>query len=333
LTDTHTSQLAPIPHVLITGATGFVGRALLNRFQADSSLGRPHLALRSDPSNDFESINCSIVGNINSQTDWQDVLRGTDIVVHLAARVHVMDDVSDNPLMAYRDVNVGGTLELLRQSARAGVKRFIFLSSIKVNGEETIDGNIFSEDSAPNPMDPYGVSKFEAEEGIKDFCKAVGVEYVIIRPPLIYGPGVKANYRKLLDVIYRGIPLPFACIHNRRSMLALGNLVDFLRVALTHPRAANQTFLLSDGEDLSSKELVEKISVAMGKRSRLIPLPVSMLKLIGTLFGKSQAVSRLLGSLQIDSSKAREYLNWKPPLTTQEGITLTVNDFLVGKDK
>ena len=319
--------------MLITGATGFVGRALLNRFQADSSLGRPHLALRSDPSNGFESINCSVVGNINSQTDWRDVLRGTDIVVHLAARVHVMDDASDNPLMAYRDVNVGGTLELLRQSARAGVKRFIFLSSIKVNGEETIDGNKFSEDSAPNPMDPYGVSKFEAEEGIKDFCKEVGMEYVIIRPPLMYGPGVKANYRKLLDVIYRGIPLPFACIHNRRSMLALGNLVDFLSVALTHPRAANQTFLLSDGEDLSSKELVEKISVAMGKRSRLIPLPVSMLKLIGTLFGKSPAVSRLLGSLQIDSSKAREYLSWTPPLTTQEGITLTVNDFLVVKNK
>lgn len=333
MTDTHTSQLTPIPHVLITGATGFVGRALLSKLLADSSLGHPHLALRSDPSNDFESINYSVVGNISSRTDWRDVLQGTDIVVHLAARVHVMADASDNPLMAYRDVNVEGTLELLRQSARAGVKRFIFLSSIKVNGEETINGNKFSEDSAPNPIDPYGVSKFEAEEGIKDFCKEAGMEYVIIRPPLMYGPGVKANYRKLLDVIYRGIPLPFACIHNRRSMLALGNLVDFLSVALTHPCAANQTFLLSDGEDLSSKELVEKISVAMGKRSRLISLPVSMLKLIGILFGRSQAVRRLLGSLQIDSSKARERLNWTPPLTTQEGITLTVKDFLAGKGK
>lgn len=319
--------------MLITGATGFVGRALLSKLLASSSLGRPHLVLRSDPSNCFESIKYSVVGNISSQTDWQDILHGVDIVVHLAARVHVMADTSDSPLMAYRDVNVGGTLELLRQSARAGVKRFIFLSSIKVNGEETVNGNKFSEDSAPNPIDPYGISKFEAEEGIKDFCKGVGMEYVIIRPPLMYGPGVKANYRKLLEVIYRGIPLPFACIHNRRSMLAVGNLVDFLSVALTHPRAANQTFLLSDGEDLSSKELVEKISLAMAKRLKLIPVPVSILKLIGVLLGRSQAVSRLLGSLQIDSSKAREYLNWTPPLTTQEGIDVTVKDFLVGQDK
>lgn len=319
--------------MLITGATGFVGRALLNKLLADSSLGQPHLALRSDPSNDFESINHSVVGNINAQTNWIDALHDIDVVVHLAARVHVMNDDSEDPLMAYRDVNVEGTLELVRQSVRAGVKRFIFLSSIKVNGEETIDGNKFSENSIPNPIDPYGISKFEAEEGIKDFCREAGMEYVIIRPPLMYGPGVKANYRKLLDVIYRGIPLPFACIRNRRSMLALGNLVDFLSIVLTHPRAANQIFLLSDGEDLSSKELVEKISLAMGKRSKLIPLPVSMLKLIGALFGRSQAISRLLGSLQIDSSKARKHLNWTPPLTTQEGITLTVKDFLVGKDR
>jgi nucleoside-diphosphate-sugar epimerase len=333
LADLQIPRFSRAPHILITGATGFVGCALLEKLQDDPSLGQCHISLRSGSCEDFEPTVCTMVGNINASTDWRDSLVDIDIVVHLAARVHVLNDPDPFPLRAYREVNVDGTLNLLKQSAVAGVKRFIFLSSIKVNGEETMDGNKFSENSTPNPVDPYGVSKFEAEEGLKNFCREVGMEYVIIRPPLMYGPGVKANYQKLLDVIYRGIPLPFACINNRRSMLALGNLVDFLSVALTHPRAANQTFLLSDGEDVSSKELVEKISLAMGKQSRLMPLPVSMLKLIGALFGRSQAVSRLLGSLQIDSRKAREYLNWAPPLTVQEGIALTVKDFLVDKGK
>jgi nucleoside-diphosphate-sugar epimerase len=333
LTDLRISQFARAPNILITGPTGFVGCALLKKLQDDPSLGQCHIALRSGSCKDFESTHCSVVGNINANTDWSDSLRGIDIVVHLAARVHVLNDSDSDPLSAYREVNVDGTLNLLKQSASAGVKRFIFLSSIKVNGEETIEGNRFSEDSTPNPIDPYGVSKFEAEEGLKKFCREVGMEYVIVRPPLMYGPGVKANFHKLLDVIYRSIPLPFACINNRRSMLALGNLVDFLSVALTHPGAANQIFLLSDGEDVSTKELIEKISLAMGKQSRLIPVPVSMLKLIGSLFGRSQALSRLLGSLQIDSSKARGRLNWTPPLTIQEGIALSVKDFLVGKSK
>lgn len=318
--------------ILVTGANGFVGsRLILSKSPSSSfqfrAVTRGKFVI-STP--DVEVVE---VADIGPFTDWSAALNNIDIVIHLAARVHVMDDASIDPLLEYRAVNVGGTLNLARQAAVAGVRQFIFLSSIKVNGEETAPGEFFSENSKPNPLDPYGISKYEAEEGLKEICSQTGMEYVIIRPPLIYGPGVKANYLRLVHAVQKGFPLPFGCINNKRSMLALDNLIDFIVLVATDPRAANQTFLLSDGQDLSSKELVTKIALAFGIAPRVLPMPTVLLKVLGVLLGKRAAVDRLLGSLQIDSSKARQLLDWIPPVTVDEGISRTVNPKLAKDGK
>jgi nucleoside-diphosphate-sugar epimerase len=317
---------------LITGAQGFVGSRLMEYLR----FWQPDLVVSTPSRSEFSVFSGPghvKIDAIGPHTDWTQAVSGADIVIHLAARVHVMEDVSEDPLAEYRLVNVDGTLNLARQAADAGVRRFIFLSSIKVNGEATPPGEFFTEDLKPKPVDPYGISKYEAEEGLKAICEQTGMEYVIIRPPLIYGPGVKANYLKLVQAVKKGFPLPFGCINNKRSMLALDNLIDFIVLAANDPRAANQTFLLSDGQDLSSKDLVIKIALALGLAPRVLSVPTTLLKVLGFFLGKRAAIERLLGSLQIDSSKARVLLDWKPPISVDEGIARTVNPAMANDRK
>ena len=284
--------------LLITGGTGFVGRALAQR------LGNQplHLATRAD------------------SVDWGKVLVGVSTVVHLAARVHVMHDTAAYPLTAFRAVNVGGTLKLAHQAAAAGVKRFVFISSVKVNGESTSSGKAFTELDVSNPQDAYGQSKHEAEQGLRQLNADTGMEVVIIRLPLVYGPGVKANFAALMRAVQRGWPLPLGAVHNQRSLVALDNLVDFIVICITHPQAANQTFLVSDGQDLSTTELVRGMAQAAGVPARLLPVPVWALQAGASLLGMGDAVQRLCGNLQVDISKARSLLGWEPPVSVEEGL-------------
>ncbi|AOF87746.1 3-beta hydroxysteroid dehydrogenase/isomerase family protein [Hydrogenophaga sp. RAC07] len=247
------------------------------------------------------------------------------MVLHLAARVHVMDDPSADPLTAFRQTNTAGTLHLARQAAAVGVRRFVFVSSIKVNGECTAAGQPFTATDAPAPQDPYGISKMEAEQGLRQIAAETGMEVVIIRPPLVYGPGVKANFASLMRAVQRGIPLPLASVtHNRRSFVALDNLVDVLITCVDHPAAANQTFLVSDGEDLSTTDLLRRLGHAMNKPARLFPVPPSLLQFGANLLGKGDMAQRLLGNLQVDIDHTRNTLNWTPPLSVDEGLRRAV---------
>lgn len=284
--------------LLITGGSGFVGEALVKRL-ADQPL---RLATRADA------------------TAWHKALEGITSVVHLAARAHVMRDSSADPLAAFRAVNVDGTLSLARQAAAAGVRRFVFVSSVKVNGEVTALGQALSEADAPAPQDAYGVSKHEAELGLRLISAETGMQVVIIRPPLVYGPRVKANFAALMRAVQRGWPLPLGAVRNQRSLVALDNLVDFIALCLTHPQAANQTFFVSDGHDLSTAELIRGLAQAAGVAPHLLPVPVGILKAVAAVLGKGAAVQRLCGNLQVDISKARHLLGWVPPLSVDEGL-------------
>ena len=303
--------------MLVTGANGFVGRALcaeaVSRGMAVRGITR---------ASDYLPISVEkfAVDSIDGNTDWQDVLMGCEVVVHLAARVHVVAYTSANPLEAFRRVNVQGTLNLARQAAAAGVRRFVFVSSIKVNGEATQPGCPFTADDAPAPLDAYGVSKMEAEQGLREIARQTGMEVVIIRPPLVYGPGVKANFAAMIRWLQRGVPLPLGAIHNQRSLVALDNLVDLMVTCLTHPAATNQTFLVSDGEDVSTTELLRRMGQALGRPARLVPVPASILKLAAALVGKRDVAQRLCGSLQVDIEKTRKLLGWTPPLTLDQGL-------------
>ena len=261
---------------------------------------------------------------LSPDEDWSDALIGVSVVVHCAARVHVMNDESADPLEEFRRVNVHGTLRLASQAAAAGAKRFVFLSSIKVNGEQTQFGEPFTADQQPNPGDPYGVSKMEAEVGLRALAWETGMEVVIIRPPLVYGPGVKANFLTMMRWLRRGLPLPLGAVTgNRRSLVALDNLIDLIVTCIDHPAAANQIFLVSDRESLSTDALLRRMGVALGRPARLIPVPVSLLQLGATLLGKSAVAQRLCGSLEIDMSKTRELLGWVPPVSADEGFRRT----------
>jgi len=262
-----------------------------------------------------------VVGDLGPDTDWSSALEGVDAVVHLAARVHVMDEEAEDPLAEFRRVNVAGTDNLARQAAEAGVKRLVFLSSIKVNGEVTQPGNPFTVEDAPAPQDPYAVSKFEAEEALRRVEKETGLEVVIIRPPLVYGPEVKGNFLRLIQLVQKGYPLPLGRVNNKRSLVALDNLVDLILTCLDHPGAAGQTFLVSDGEDLSTPELVRKIARAMGKKPRLVPVPLVMLRLAGRITGKSAEVERLVGSLQVDIGHTCETLGWQAVVSVDEAVS------------
>lgn len=311
------APFGPAMRCLLTGANGFVGRALSNELL---QCGHVIRAATRSAETGREGIEQVLVGAMDGTTPWAAALRAVDVVVHLAARVHVMNDSAADPLAAFRQVNTQGTLNLAHQAATAGVKRFVFISSVKVNGELTQPGRPFTESDAPNPQDAYGVSKHEAEQGLRAIAAQTGMEVVIIRPPLVYGPGVKANFATLMRAVQRGWPLPLGAIHNQRSLVALDNLVNFLVTCITHPQAANQTFLVSDGQDLSTTELVRGLARAAGVPARLLPVPVWALQAGAMLFGKGDAVQRLCGNLQVDTSKALELLGWVPPVSVEEGL-------------
>jgi UDP-glucose 4-epimerase len=263
-----------------------------------------------------------VVGAINAATAWEAALAGCDVIVHLAARVHVMDDKASDPLAEFREVNTEGTLNLARQAAQAGVKRFVFTSTIKVNGEGR--DAAYRETDTPAPADPYAISKWEAEQGLHSIAQETGLEVVILRPPLVYGPGVKANFLRLMRTVARGWPLPLGAIRNRRSLLYLGNFVDAIRLCVEHAGAAGQTFLLDDGEPVSTPDLIRALAHAMGRPARLLAVPVGVLELAGALLGKRAAVARLTGSLYVDSSAIRSRLGWSPPYTMRQGLDVTV---------
>lgn len=302
--------------VLVTGANGFVGRALCM-----------HLAqhgcevVKSARKAEFEGF--FIVGNVDEMTNWKSALLDCDSVVHLAARVHVMNDDGLNPLDEYRRVNVDGSVNLARQAAAAGVQRFVYLSSVKVNGEFT-EAAPFSETDDPVPIGPYAVSKYEAEVALRQVAKETGMDVVILRPPLIYGEGVRANFGSMMNWLDRGVPLPLAAVtKNRRSLVALDNLVDLIRVCISHRNAANQTFLVSDGEDLSTACLLRRLGSAMGIRVLLFYVPMNLLERGARLIRKLGVYQRLCGSLQVDISKAQQLLDWVPPVSVDEALLRT----------
>jgi nucleoside-diphosphate-sugar epimerase len=306
--------------MLVTGATGFVGQALVKRLAGECPAGGVLAGVRRLGGALPEGVRPVQMGDLLSSTDWSTALKDVAAVVHCAARVHVMRDEVGDPLGGYRQVNVLGTLNLARQAAAAGVKRFVFISSVKVNGESTSPVQVFNENDVPNPQDAYGQSKLEAEEGLLQISAETGIEVVIIRPPLVYGPGVKANFAALMRAVQKGYPLPLGAVHNQRSLVALDNLVDFIITCISHPLAANQTFVVSDGQDLSTTELLRGMAKAADVPSRLLPVPVWALQAAASVFGKGDVVQRLCGNLQVDMSKARNLLGWLPPISVEEGL-------------
>lgn len=308
--------------VLLTGANGFVGRELCTELLRHGHWVRGALRKKADLFAKANEVEYVVVGSIDANTQWNTALMGCDVVVHLAARVHVMRDETSNPLAGLREVNTEGTLNLARQATQAGVKRFVFVSSIKVNGEGRDDP--YHETDAPAPEDAYAISKWEAELGLHRIAQETGLEIVILRPPLVYGPGVKANFLRLMHAVARGWPLPLGAIRNRRSLLYLGNFVDAIRVCIAHPGAAGQTFLLDDGQAVATPELVRAVARAIGCPVRLLAVPIALLRLAGMLLGKRAVVARLTCSLFVDSTSIRTRLGWTPPYSMEAGLVATV---------
>ena len=306
-------------NVAVIGATGFIGSALLRTLA--SNVRHDVVGFSRDKNHALPTnVRHTIIGDIAVQADFVSKLQGIDVVLHAVARAQIMNDKAADPLAEFRHVNVLGTLNLARQAAEAGVGRFLFISSIKVNGEQTAPGQFFTADDSPAPEDPYGISKWEAEQGLLQIGRETGMEVVIIRPPLVYGPGVKGNFANMIKLLEKGLPLPLGAIHNKRSLVALDNLVGLINTCIDHPAAVDQVFLAGDGEDLSTSDLLRLVAVAMGKPSRLVPMPVGILQFGATLLGKQAMAKRLLGSLQVDISKTRELLDWTPPLSVHEGL-------------
>jgi nucleoside-diphosphate-sugar epimerase len=312
--------------VLVTGANGFIGQALCQKLVADgwSVAG----AVRNEASagklqGEVESV---IVGAVGPDTDWVQALSGVDSIVHLAAQVHVMRDLAAEPTADYWAVNVAGTEHLAQMAASMRVRRFIFMSSIKVNGEGRQIP--YTEYDKPMPSDPYGISKYEAEQRLNVITARTDLEVVVLRPSLVYGPQVKANIPRLFKVINMGIPLPLANVRNQRSMIFLGNLIDAIILCIDHPKAAGKTYLLSDGEDTSTPELIQKVASMLGKPPRLFPFSLTLLRQLAKVAGKSEAVSRLLDSLSVDGSKICTELGWTPRVTMTEGLAQTAKWYL-----
>jgi nucleoside-diphosphate-sugar epimerase len=272
--------------------------------------------------------NYVVIGDFAKRIDWRDVLAGSDCVIHCAARAHVMNETEDDALAAYRSVNVDGTLRLAESAVASGVRRFVYVSSIKVNGERTSFNEPFKVTSVPKPEDPYGISKWEAEQSLLNIADKTGLEVVIVRPPLVYGPKVKGNLIRLLGLLQRRLPLPLGLVKNKRSMIGLDNLVDLLIQCTNHPNASGQTFLASDGEDLSTPALLLNLSSLMGKPARMLPIPVQMLRLIGNVLGKQNEIERLTGSLVVDSSYTRDTLGWVPPISVNMGLKKMVDWYI-----
>jgi nucleoside-diphosphate-sugar epimerase len=312
--------------ILITGASGFVGRALCTSLIKKSMYVRAVLRSIHKKIDNPEVV---VIDNIDLHTNWIGVLHGVDVVVHLAARVHVMKEEAVDPLFEFRKVNVDGTINLAQQAFKAGVHRFVFISSIKVNGEFTNLGHPFTADQISVPSDPYGISKYEAELGLKVLAEETGMEVVIIRPPLVYGPGVKANFLSMMKWMQRGIWLPFGGVtKNRRSFVFIDNLVDMIIICINHPAAANQTFLVSDDEDLSTAGLLKRTALALRRPSRLIAVPAILITFVLRLFGRPDISQRLCGSLQVDIQKTKDLLDWSPPVSVDDGLRQTAAYFL-----
>jgi len=301
------------PEILLTGASGFVGNALVGALAPEylSVLGRRKMK---GPFKAF--FEADIAGN----TDYSSVLKGIDVIIHSAARVHVMDEKSSDPLAEFREVNTAGTLNFAQQAADSGVKRFIFISSIKVNGESTFPGKPFRCDDKPMPEDAYGISKAEAEAGLQQIALKTGMEVVIIRPPLVYGPGVKANFAAMMTLAKKNLPLPLGAIHNKRSLVAIDNLVSLVITCIRHPKAANQIFLVSDDHALSTTELIETMFSAIGKKAMFVPVPVKLLHFFANLIGKGSVMERLYGNLEVDIEFTKNTLSWRPVVSVQDAI-------------
>ncbi|MCU7835157.1 MAG: SDR family oxidoreductase [gamma proteobacterium symbiont of Taylorina sp.] len=309
--------------ILITGSSGFIGQ-----FLADELHKNKHNIVYTYRNSGNKVIsteeNAFSIGDINASTQWQFALTDVDIVIHLAARVHVMQETHADPLTVFREVNTLGSMRLAKQAVEAGVKRFIYLSTIKVNGERTSKTPFYADDQ-PNPREPYAVSKFEAEQQLLALGQKTGLDVVIIRPPLVYGPEVKGNFSRLIKLVDKSIPLPLAGIQNARSLVNIQNLCSLIQVCLSHPKAVGEVFLVSDAHDLSTSELFEKIAQALGKKSRLYYLPGGFLKFLTALAGRRSEYERLFGTLQVDISKNQQLLGWEPDVSVEEGIKKTVN--------
>jgi len=308
----------------VTGANGFVGHHLCSHLNTEGHLVRP-LQRRA-------AETAVQISDINASTDWSGALGGVDVVIHCASRVHVLYDQASEPLSAYRAVNVAGTRQLALQAVALGVKRLVFLSSIKVNGEGTPAGSAFTSLSPAGPLDPYAISKLEAEQALHEVAAQTNLEIVIVRPPLVFGSGVRANFLRLLRLVKRQIPLPLGRVQNQRSLIYVCNLVGFLTACALQPAAAGRTFLIADAKPLSTPELVQQLALALRTNSRLLPIPTSFLSLLGRLSGKQAEFSRLTGSLVIDPSEAFQTLNWKPPFSTAEGLQITADWFLASQN-
>jgi nucleoside-diphosphate-sugar epimerase len=314
--------------VLVTGATGFIGRALINLFDTDTLV----VALRNRVGALPEAIKQIEVGELSKSTIWTLAFKDIDTVIHVAGRAHVANDRGIDPISEFRRVNTDATLALAQNAANKGVRRFIFVSSIGVNGNN--NSQAFTESDRVNPQEYYAISKYEAEEGLLKLAEETGMEVVIVRPPLVYGPNAPGNFGSLVNWVNKEVPLPFGSIHNQRSLVALDNLVDFIALCADReksPKAANQVFLISDGEDVSTTQLLQKVAKAFNKKAFLLPIPVWLMTFVAKILGKGDVANRLFGSLQVDSSKARDLLGWKPITTMDEQLQKTAQAYLSEK--
>jgi len=305
--------------MLITGAGGFVGTSLV------SELAKRRMPYRAVTRR--RAQNSFVIPDIDGRTDWTAALQGVDVVVHLAARAHVIHEAAPLVEAQIQSSNVDATLNLARQAARAGVKRFVFMSSIKVNGEATAPNQPFTATDRPNPQNPYAQSKLDSELGLFAIARESGLQVTVIRPPLVYGAGVKANFDTMMQWVDRGIPLPLGAVNNKRSFVYVGNLVDLIIVAAHHPKAAGEVFVVSDGEDMSTTELFRRLAAALGRQSRVMPVPAAFLKAGASVLGRRDVVNRLIDSLQVDCSRTREVLGWKPPISVDHGLRETARSF------
>lgn len=312
--------------LLVTGAAGFVGSAVVRRAAADGR--RVRAAVRTAPAAPIAGAEYVTGLDVAEPAGWDAALTGVDTIVHAAARVHVMHDAAADPLAEFRRVNVEGTVRLARQAAAAGVRRLVFVSSIKVNGEGTPPGRPYLATDAPAPADPYGVSKLEAEQGLHEVSAATGLEVAVVRPVLVYGPGVKGNLATMMRWLDRGVPLPLGAVDNRRSLVALDNLVDLLLTCADHPRAPGGTFLVSDGDDLSTSALLRRMSRALGTSPRIVPVPAALLRLGLAATGRGDLARRLFGSLQVDITPTTERLGWRPTASAEHALRATAGVFL-----
>jgi nucleoside-diphosphate-sugar epimerase len=305
--------------VLVTGGQGFIGRALVAQLAATH--GVEVLALtRQTPANPVAGVKYLLGGDISEESQWQPLLDGVHVLIHTAARAHVLNDPVADPLGEFRRINVVATLRLAEQAAAMGVKRFVFVSSVGVNGAQSVPGKLFTEADKPQPHNAYAQSKWEAEQGLLRIAEDTSLEVAVIRPPLVYGPNAPGNFGALMRAVQRGWPLPLGAVHNQRSLVALDNLVDFIITCTTHPLAANQTFLVSDGEDVSTSQLIRGMASTAGVPARFLPVPTPLLRAVAAVLGKSSAVDRLCGNLQLDITKARSQLCWVPPLSVEDGL-------------